>query len=271
LGFLYKPTQLSAIVILAPITQWDAIKRHIPIVYKRLWVNGIINEISTDYTKLIVTIDSDWVKATQRLALKALLNAFNLSPVGRTALTNASVKEIQTRHGMTERLWAQINQYLVDDYPLYFKAKIALSDGPLPTKDSQTDFANYQIQCDTIVNDYINDGKQSIKTIRKICEAITLGYLPWMQKNAQGTRGLTRFGHWYHGDSGIRRAHALLTRINDPTFTIEQLSQDLAHIWKVSSNTTHSLKTFLQTALGVDNCQLLNLPVVNNSAYVNKP
>jgi hypothetical protein len=71
---------------------------------------------------------------------------------------------------------------------------------------------DYQLRCDTIVIDYVRQGEQQVthtKTIKAIRQAIE-GYLNWMERHAQGTRGLTRFSHWYHGDSGVRRAHALL-------------------------------------------------------------
>jgi hypothetical protein len=316
--FFKTITGLSAIVIIAPTTQWEA----------------TINTLPHDYQSLAITIDRECIETIQQLALKALLRAFHLSPVGRAAVTNDNSREIFERHHM-KNLWAHVFYYLADDYLLYSKAKAALSTCPLPTNNSQTDFSKYRIRCDAIVNDYIAQGEQQLaqqpnvqqlaplpneqqlaqqlnvqqlaplpneqqlaqqlnvqqpaplsneqqqrlnqpkvqdvihtKTIKTIHQAITVDYLPWMQRHAKGRRGLTRFSHWYHGDSGVKRAQALLALINNPTCQPETLRRQLANVWAQSSNAEHSLKNYLRRTLSSESYQWLNLPVVETSILV---
>ncbi len=78
-------------------------------------------------------------------------------------------------------------------------------------------------------------------------------YLDWMKMNAQGTRGLTRFSHWFHGDSGVKRAKELLELVNDSTCTYQDIVNKLATCVSRSSNTKHSLKSYLIREFGKEN------------------
>lgn len=75
-------------------------------------------------------------------------------------------------------------------------------------------------------------------------------YLGWMEENASGTRGLTRFSHWYHGDSGKNRARDLLAITNNFNSSYEDITDKLAEVISESSNTNHSLKTYLYKVIG---------------------
>jgi hypothetical protein len=78
-------------------------------------------------------------------------------------------------------------------------------------------------------------------------------YLGWMNINATGTRGLTRFSHWYHGDSGVRRARELLETANNPDATYEEISNHFQHVFKDSSYHKHSLSRYLVAQFNNDN------------------
>lgn len=86
-----------------------------------------------------------------------------------------------------------------------------------------------------------------------------------MKINAQGLRGLTRFSHWYHGDTGVKRAKELLNIVNDSTSTYEDIVNKLAFCLSQSSNTRHSLKSYLRKEFGEDNLKnILESHEVNN-------
>jgi hypothetical protein len=249
--FFSAMTFLSSIIILAPKPQWAA----------------IIDTLPQDYQSQVVTLDPDNVEHAHRVALRALLKAFHISPLGRAALSDIGSREILTRYGMTPNVWAHVYHYLVKDYPLYFQAKTALETFPLPTGNSASDFAKYQAQCNAIVEDYIKQDEQQLVCAR-IRQAITVGYLPGVQKNIQKARDLIGFWPRYRGESSVRQAYDLLAQLDDPDCTFEQLAQQLAQVWRDSSNTKHSLKDFLQTTLGIEAYQRLNLPIVCSTTHM---
>lgn len=95
--------------------------------------------------------------------------------------------------------------------------------------------------------------------IETYLERITVGihnYLDWCSKNVSGTRGLTRFSHWYHGDSGIRRAQDLKKTIGKFfSLTADDhglVKSTIKEILQGSSNTRHSLARFVCSALAGD-------------------
>ncbi|MGQ3890010.1 hypothetical protein ACQUW5_13390 [Legionella sp. CNM-1927-20] len=77
-------------------------------------------------------------------------------------------------------------------------------------------------------------------------------YLAWYKKNAEGVRGLTRFSHWFHGESGILRAQNLqrvlglrkASNLSKEVF-LALLNENL----QGSGNTRHSLTRFIHSAL----------------------
>lgn len=70
-------------------------------------------------------------------------------------------------------------------------------------------------------------------------------YLGWMSKHATGTRGITRFSHWFHGASGIERARRLLEIANDSTATYSEILDQLKSTFHQSSYHKHSLSRYL--------------------------
>lgn len=95
--------------------------------------------------------------------------------------------------------------------------------------------------------------------IESYLERATIGiqnYLDWCSKNASGTRGLTRFSHWYHGDSGIRRAQDLQKKIesfsNVTADDLDLVKSTIKEKLHGSSNTRHSLARFIFAALARD-------------------
>jgi hypothetical protein len=74
-------------------------------------------------------------------------------------------------------------------------------------------------------------------------------YLGWMSANASGTRGWNRFSHWYHGDSGIKRARELLEVTNNRNSTYKQILEQLQKANGESSNNKHSLSRYLLSQL----------------------
>lgn len=70
-------------------------------------------------------------------------------------------------------------------------------------------------------------------------------YLQWMDQHAKGIRGLTRFSHWHHGDSGKRRAVELAKIVNDPESDLETIIHAINKTIHASSNTKHALSRYL--------------------------
>ncbi len=86
------------------------------------------------------------------------------------------------------------------------------------------------------------------------------GYLGWMYHHAKHTRGLFRFSHLRHGDSGKIRAEKLLVLVNNPIATDESIIATLKDILNKSSKDRHSLRNYLQKKIGADELyQLTNL------------
>ncbi len=78
-------------------------------------------------------------------------------------------------------------------------------------------------------------------------------YLRWCRKNLKGIRGLTRFNHLYHGQSGIDRAEDLLVRIDLLTTSCNryhyvEFDKAYKRAMDLSSDTTHSLRSFIDKA-----------------------
>ncbi|KTC88950.1 hypothetical protein OQJ18_03305 [Fluoribacter dumoffii] len=95
--------------------------------------------------------------------------------------------------------------------------------------------------------------------VEKVNEGI-INYLEWCKKNASGTRGITRFSHWFHGESGILRAKGLQKALSEsPDVGKDELLSLLNKHLQGSGNTHHSLTRFIHSALSRDN-ELENLP-----------
>lgn len=131
-------------------------------------------------------------------------------------------------------------------HPIFKHGHAQVSRVSYPSRKVDVFFAFNAIKTDQL--------SQRINTlpIETYLEKTTIGiqnYLEWCSKNASGTRGLTRFSHWYHGDSGIRRAQDLQETIkNFSNVTADDLNlvkstiKDRLH---GSSNTRHSLARFV--------------------------
>ena len=73
-------------------------------------------------------------------------------------------------------------------------------------------------------------------------------YLNWMNTNAKGTRGFSRFSHWHHGTSGKRRAIELFDAVNCEEYNYENIFgilNALSNVFHYSSHTDHSLRAYL--------------------------
>jgi 2-polyprenyl-6-methoxyphenol hydroxylase-like FAD-dependent oxidoreductase len=88
-------------------------------------------------------------------------------------------------------------------------------------------------------------GKTNISTNPKTELAFENSYLGWMGRKATGTRGITRFSHWFHGDSGVERARNLLEIANNPEATYEEILSHLQSTFEDSSYHKHSLSRYL--------------------------
>lgn len=82
-------------------------------------------------------------------------------------------------------------------------------------------------------------------------------YLAWSRLNTQGIRGITRFSHMYHGQSGVARADDLLARIqlvkNEKNmYRYNQFEKAYQRARTQSSGTEHSLVRFIDGALHDD-------------------
>ncbi|PWY53794.1 hypothetical protein DGG96_20425 [Legionella qingyii] len=85
-------------------------------------------------------------------------------------------------------------------------------------------------------------------------------YLDWCKNNATGIRGITRFSHWFHGESGVLRAQNLQRVIRDSSdLNKEAFLLLLNKHLQGSGNTRHSLTRFIHAALARDN-ELETLP-----------
>ncbi|KTD40115.1 hypothetical protein [Legionella parisiensis] len=114
----------------------------------------------------------------------------------------------------------------------------------------------------------VNQFTQRVKqlSIDECIEKVNVGisnYLDWCKKNAAGTRGITRFSHWFHGESGVLRAQNLQKVISDsPNLNNEEFLSLLNKQLQGSGNTRHSLTRFIHSALARDN-ELETLPDVD--------
>nr|MBA3535635.1 ankyrin repeat domain-containing protein [Tatlockia sp.] len=93
-------------------------------------------------------------------------------------------------------------------------------------------------------------------------------YLGWMNINATGTRGLTRFSHWYHGDSGVQRARELLEIANDPDATYGEIQSALQKGFQESSYHKHSLSRYLVAQFNQINQNFIELEELGDDEFV---
>ncbi|MBA3535878.1 MAG: hypothetical protein H0T84_04615 [Tatlockia sp.] len=88
-----------------------------------------------------------------------------------------------------------------------------------------------------------------------------------MNKNAAGTRGLTRFSHWFHGDSGVKRARDLLEIANNPASTYEQIITHLQQVFQESSYHKHSLSRYLVMQFNKNNQSFADLVELSDNEF----
>jgi hypothetical protein len=90
-------------------------------------------------------------------------------------------------------------------------------------------------------------------------------YIGWMSKNTTGTRGITRFNHWFHGDSWKNRALKLLDMVNEPTPDLDDIINQIKTSFKDSSVHKHSLSRYL--AAEFDQQDLNQLQSLNDGEF----
>ncbi|MBA2655956.1 MAG: ankyrin repeat domain-containing protein [Tatlockia sp.] len=90
-------------------------------------------------------------------------------------------------------------------------------------------------------------------------------YLGWMSENATGSRGLSRFSHWFHGDSGVQRARDLLVIANHPNASLIQIQNALKIAYQDSGAHKHSLSRYLEAQLS--NQDFLSLEALEDSDF----
>ncbi|VEG89949.1 hypothetical protein [Legionella spiritensis] len=98
-------------------------------------------------------------------------------------------------------------------------------------------------------------GEEQAGTVCAIKNA-TQQYIAWMNENTQGKRFLSRFQHFYHGESGVKRAQHILQLINDGA-EIETLHETVLDAMRASGHRQHSYSRFLYQALHPEK-QILN-------------
>lgn len=95
-----------------------------------------------------------------------------------------------------------------------------------------------------------------LKLVIKGCE----DYLAWRKQYAVGTRGLTRFSHWSHGDSGIKRAKSIALKAHQFLSQKEECHQEIEVFIKQeiydecakSGDAKHSCSRFIAHAISED-------------------
>lgn len=99
---------------------------------------------------------------------------------------------------------------------------------------------------------YPGEDPRTDETIVKIHSAATK-YLAWMNKNASGTRYLTRWRHLSHGASGVKRVQHIVNLINNrrrfPTYILDATLK----AFQQSSRADRSFSRFLYAEFGGDN------------------
>lgn len=88
-------------------------------------------------------------------------------------------------------------------------------------------------------------GKSIITNAMELPKNNDHSYLGWMNNHALGTRGINRFSHWFHGESGIKRARELLEVANNPKSSSSEILKKLQSTFEESSQHTHSLSRYL--------------------------
>lgn len=73
-------------------------------------------------------------------------------------------------------------------------------------------------------------------------------YINWMQENAQGTRGITRFKHFLHGASGEKRAQDILNLISSEAQPAEILAA-VSDALQASGSANHSFSRYIYDAV----------------------
>lgn len=105
----------------------------------------------------------------------------------------------------------------------------------------------------SIVNDNtISDKDAALNEIRMA----TVKYITWMNENTQGIRGLTRFTHMFHGNSGLDRAQNILNMIDEGN--TKNIDKALTEAFAASGNSQHSYSRFLMQHLSPENKVLDN-------------
>jgi hypothetical protein len=95
--------------------------------------------------------------------------------------------------------------------------------------------------------------------IREKIKLAVVTYLEWMKIYAIGTRGVTRFSHWYHGESGRKRASELLAITKDVNQDLRGIQEALAKAFRASSIHKHSLSRYLLAEFGQGISSVQNL------------
>lgn len=119
------------------------------------------------------------------------------------------------------------------------------------SNDNELNALNYSVAGNEVVlskpNLQIPDDMTNEALVANIKKS-TEDYLAWMKDNAAGTRGITRFKHFFHGDSGEKRASNILRLIDkgeSPTDILEAVSKAV----KDSGTANHSYSRYVCDAI----------------------
>jgi hypothetical protein len=126
-------------------------------------------------------------------------------------------------------------------------SRLASFEKPVSVLESKLDHSQEQNDITTL-REKINSailGKAIITNARALPENNDKSYLGWMNNNTVGIRGFTRFSHWFHGDSGIKRARELLEVANNPESSYSEILTKLQNTFNDSSQHKHSLSRYL--------------------------
>lgn len=111
-----------------------------------------------------------------------------------------------------------------------------------------------------------------VKWLNEI-EAGVRAYKAWREANAKGSRISRGGGHWYHGESGIRRANCIEEKINylkrnwsDQSF--ESFVTEYTQLIAESSNAAHSLRNMIGDTFKVDRGVYLDKILKGIEAYL---
>ncbi len=154
---------------------------------------------------------------------------------------------------------------IIIDYPEYSDPEFAnLTDAHLPNNNLEKE----QLQALKKNINLAILGKAEVLNAKNEMPVYTKNsYLGWMNIHTSGYRGITRFSHWYHGDSGINRARNLLEIANNPNVTYEEILTKLKQTFMESSSHKHSLSRYLVAQFNRTNQSFFDLEQLTDNEF----